>query len=53
MKTISTSDLQETLEMDAWMGLRHGNQPVVNIKYSPCLWEGEVVQILPKQEWMS
>lgn len=25
---------------------RHRNQPVVNIKYSPCLWEGETAQIL-------
>lgn len=38
MKIISISELEETLEMDGWMGLGiHRNEPVVNIKYSPCL----------------
>lgn len=47
MKMISISELEETLEMDEWMGLdRHRNQPVVYIKYSSCLWEGETAQIL-------
>lgn len=36
MKMISISELEETLEMDEWMGLdRHRNQPVVYIKILP------------------
>lgn len=36
MKMISILELEETLEMDEWMGLdRHRNQPVVYIKILP------------------